>query len=292
MKDFLQKHSIIKDWAYNFTGIVLYAAALNGFLAGNNLVAGGLSGIATALSGVLNMKISVLLLIMNVPLLALALFSKGRAFAANTIAGTFIYTAAVEITSHIPTMTGDLFVATILGGAMYGAGTACLVLGNGSTGGTDIIIRALNKWLPYISVGKMSIFVDGATVLFAVAVYRNVAVGLYAIITLYVSSIVCDKLLLGFDAGNMCIIITERPSHDVSDIIMDTFERSVTEIKGRGMYTDGDKNVLFSVIRPSEAPKLKRLISEIDPNAFLIVVPARDVVGEGFKEFSLLSRLP
>ena len=66
----------------------------------------------------------------------------------------------------------------------------------------------------------------------------------------------------------------------------------VEDVKGRGMYTDRDKNVLFSVIKPSEAPKLKRLISEIDPNAFLIVIPANDVVGEGFKEFSLLSRLP
>ena len=293
MKNIMGGRRTIKNFLLLLGGVMLYALALNLFLAKNNLVAGGLSGIATALSTIVPLKISELIFIMNVPLLIISLFIKGKEFTFNTIIGSTLYTLAVEVTSYLPVMTNDPIVATAYGGAMFGMGTTLLVMGNASSGGTDIIIRIVNTYFPQVSIGRAGMFVDGAAVVFAMVLYGNIEVGLYAILTISISSLVADKLLLGFDKATFCLIVTDKDSKEIADQIMQRLQRSVTEFKGKGMYTDTEKNILFSVMKPAEVPKMKRFLGEIDPKAFVIVMPASEVLGEGFKEsWMSASKLP
>lgn len=289
---FLEKHYKVRNWLYIFIGALMYSLAVNLFLSGNNIAAGGVSGIATILSKIFPIKISVFVLAMNVPLLALSILLKGWAFTKNTIIGTLIFTFTVEVTSYLPTLTNDPLVATVFGGALNGTGLACLVLGNGSTGGTEIISRILVKYFPNIGYGRMAMFVDGLVVISAMVVFRNIEVGLYAILAIYVCSMVADKLLLGFDKGTLCLIITSRPSCEIAKAVMEKFNRTVTEIEGRGMYSESKKNVLLVAIKPAQTPRLKNILSSIDPDAFVIVMPATEILGQGFKALSVSAKRP
>ena len=292
MRNFFKRYPAVRNWLCITGGILLYALSLNLFLADNNIAAGGLAGIATVLRSFIPLPISVLILIMNVPLLLLGLFVKGWQFTRNTIVGAVLYSALVELTSGLPAMTDNPLVATVFGGAMYGAGMALLVLGNGSTGGTDLINRILVSYFPSISVGKMGMLVDGAVVIFAMVVFRDIEVGLYAILTIYVCSIFADKALLGFDRGNLCIVITSRPPHEVADPLMATFHRAVTQMDGTGMYAGTGRNILMVAVKPSETPRLKALLSETDSAAFVVVVPANEVLGGNFKSLVVNGKRP
>lgn len=292
MDSFLQEHQSLRHWTFILCGIFLYAIALNMFLAGNNIAAGGLAGIATVLNYLIPLKISVLIFLMNVPLLVVSLFVKGWKFTQHTIVSTVIYSVLVEVTSHVPTITNDPLVATVFGGAMYGLGMTLMVLGNGSTGGTDLINRILISYFPSISVGKMSMIIDGSVVVFAMAVFGNVEVGLYAILTIYVCSVVADKALMGFEKGNLCLIITSKPAQQVAEPIMKNLRRAVTQIDGMGMYAKVGRSVLLAAIKPAETPKVKKMLSQVDPDAFVVVIPASEVLGGTFKTLGIASKRP
>ncbi len=283
------RHTFLNG-VYIFAGILCYSLSLNLFLAGNNIAAGGFSGIATVLHNLVPLRISTLILLLNLPILVLSIFAKGWGFTRNTIIGTFVYTVVVEITSHLPTLTTNPLVATVYGGAIYGAGMALLVLGNGSTGGTDLLNRILVSYFPNISVGKMSMIVDGSVVIFAMIVFQDIEVGLYAILTIYICSTFADKALLGFERGNLCLVITNEPAHDVAAPLMEHFRRAVTQIDGMGMYAEARRNILLIATRPSETPKIKKLLSQIDPHAFVIVMPASEILGSNFKALTLGKR--
>ena len=290
--DFFSRHPKLRSWGCMLGGILLYALSLNLFLSDNDIAAGGLAGIATVLDDLVPLRTSTLILLMNLPLLLVGLVTKGWQFTRHTVVGAVVYSALVELTSSLPTMTRDPLVATVFGGAMYGAGMALLVLGNGSTGGTDLINRILVSYFPNISVGKMSMLVDGAVVVLAMAVFQNIEVGLYAILTIYVCSVFADKALLGFERGNLCLIITSRPAQEVAEPLMAAFRRAVTEIEGLGMYAGARRHILLAAVRPAETPKLKQLLSQADPAAFVVVIPASEVLGSNFKSLAILGKRP
>lgn len=292
MARFFEKHETVRNWIYVFLGATMYSLAINLFLSANNIASGGVSGIAVILSKIFPIKISVFVLVMNIPLLAVSIIAKGWTFTRNTIFGTLIFSFTTEITSYLPALTYQPLVAAIFGGVINGFGLAFLVMGNGSTGGTEIISRVLVKYFPSVGNGQMVMFVDGFVVVLAMAVFRNVEVGLYAMIAIYVTSLVGDQLLMGLDKGTLCLIITDKPSCEIAKAVMDAFERTVTELTGRGMYTETKKNVLLAAIKPTQTPKLKEILSKIDPAAFVIVMPATEILGEGFKTLSVAGKKP
>ena len=148
MGTFFQRHEAVREWGCVFGGILLYALSLNLFLAGNDIAAGGLAGVATVLSRLIPLRISVLILLMNLPLLAISLVVRGWRFTRNTLVGSLLYSLLVEATSFLPTMTGDPLVATVFGGAMYGGGMALLVLGSRGTSASSLPARTPRRCRP------------------------------------------------------------------------------------------------------------------------------------------------
>lgn len=292
MGTFFQRHEAVREWGCVFGGILLYALSLNLFLAGNDIAAGGLAGVATVLSRLIPLRISLIILLMNLPLLVISLAVRGWKFTRNTLVGSLLYSLLVEATSFLPTMTSDPLVATVFGGAMYGGGMALLVLGNGSTGGTDLVNRLLVSRFPGTSVGKMSLLVDGAVVIFAMAVFGNIEVGLYAILTIFVCSAFADKALLGFEQGNVCLIITSKDPKEVSAPLLAMLHRAVTKLDGVGMYTGAGRSVLLAAVKPSETPKVKKALSQVDPEAFVVVIPASEMLGGNFKSLKIATMRP
>ena len=171
---------------YFLAGNLCYALAIQLFLVGNHIAAGGFAGIATVLNALVPVPISLLIFLMNLPLLLLSLRIKGWKFTRNTLLCTGFYSVVLELLSGFPTLTYNPLAAGVYGGVLYGCGMACLVRSNSSTGGTDLLNRLLVTRFQGISVGKMSMLLDGSVVLLSMVVFRNIEVGLYAILTLYI----------------------------------------------------------------------------------------------------------
>lgn len=260
-------------------GILLYCLALDLFLVGNNIAAGGIAGLATVLIKVIPISLGVMVYIMNAPILLTAIKVNGWKYTVATLIYATVYTIAIDLLAFLPTLTMDPLVASVFGGAVYGAGMALITLGGCSIGGTDLLCRLLLKAFPGMSIGRMSMIIDGTVVVLAMIVFGNIEVGLYAIITLFVCSVTADYILMGFDRGSICLVVSSLPAVEVSDPIIKEIGCSVTALNGTGMYTGNDRNVLLMAIRPSDLPKAKRVLREADPTAFVMLLPANEMIG-------------
>lgn len=263
-------------------GILMYALALDLFLVGNNIAAGGFSGLAIILRQYLPVKVGAILFVMNVPLLLTALGMNGWRYTVGSIVGSMLYSLAVDVFSVIPTLSHDPLVAAVFGGAIYGVGMSLLTMGNGSTGGTDLLCRLLIKKFPRMSMGKMSMCIDGAIVVLAMISFRNIEVGLYAIITICVCSFTADRIILGFERGCICMVITAKDAHTLADPLMQKLGRAVTQVTGTGMYSEQSRNMLILAVRPQETPEVKEMLRTIDPDAFVMLLPANELIGGNF----------
>ena len=232
-----------------------YAFAIQLFLAGNNIAAGGFSGIAIVLSSVLPVSIGTFIFLLNIPFLLISLFIKGKRYTLLTLCGSTIYATILNAISFLPTVTDNRLVAAVFGGLIYGVGAVFFLKSGASNGGTDLVARLLQTHFRSMSVGKMFLVVDGSVVVFAMIMFRDFEAGLYAIITIYVCSMVNDRILNGFDKANMCYIIS-------------------------------DHNILMTVLRPRETYRLKEVVKALDDRAFVVVVEVNEVLGRGFKGFS------
>lgn len=282
MKQFLEQHPQVKRWCYILGGVVLYAQALNLFLIGNNIAAGGISGIAIVINAFYDVEVGVLLMMMNIPILLVALCVNGWKYTGETLIAASLYSVVVDLGANIPTVTTNPLVAAVFGGALYGWGMASLAFGVGSTGGTDLIIRLLIKKFPKASLGKIALVVDGSIILFAVFAFKDIEVGLYAIITIAVSSFVADRIVLGLDRGCLCMIVTAKDPQIVSDYLMSGTLRAVTKVEAQGMYAGTQRSILYIAVKPQEVPAVKLLLSQVDEQAFVMVLPATEVLGGTF----------
>ena len=204
--------------------------------------------------------------------------------------GATLYSGAIWLFEGLPTLTDDPTVAAVFGGAIYGVGMALLTIGNGSTGGTDLLNRLLIKRFPTMSVGKMSVVLDGAVVVLSMFVSGSIEIGLYAIITIFICSVISDRIVLGFDRGCICMIVTSIDAHQVADPLMKALGRAVTRLPGTGMYSNAERNMLILAMKPSEVPRVKALLPSLDPGAFVMLLPANELIGGNFNSRTLTGR--
>lgn len=122
--------------------------------------------------------------------------------------------------------------------------------------------------------------------------FHNIEVGLYAIISIFSCSLVADKIMLGFDRGCICMIVTSQNPHSVAAPFMHKLKRAVTKLTATGMYSDSERSVLFIAVRPQETPKVKEILSIEDPDAFVMVLPANEVLGGSFRVLSMAGKRP
>jgi uncharacterized membrane-anchored protein YitT (DUF2179 family) len=177
---------------YLLLALFLYSLALNLFLVGNDIAAGGFVGLATVLHTFIPSPIGTMMFVMNIPLLVLSLKSKGIPFTVKTILAVFVYSFALNVLTFLPTVTHNKLIASAAGGLIYGAGVVFAVKSDSSVGGTDLINRLLVMKFKETSIGKMLLIVDGLVVVLAVITFREVAAGLYAILTLYICAKAAD----------------------------------------------------------------------------------------------------
>ena len=278
----LIKNKVILDYLGITFGSVLTALALTVFLIPNRIAAGGVSGLATVVYYLTNFPVGIMMLIFNIPIFFLGVRVLGASFGARTIYGMIVLSLFTDLLQPlVAPLTNDLLLATIYGGALAGLGLGIVFNSRGTTGGTDMVARLINHYTSF-SIGQGLLLADGFVVLLA-GVFFNAEVALYAAITILISSKTIDLVQEGFDFAKAVLIISSE-SERVKAEVINVLDRGLTVLKGYGGYTGDDKNVLLCIISRSEVVKLKRLVYQVDPDAFMIITNVHEALGEGFKE--------
>ncbi|MFJ7745119.1 YitT family protein [Peribacillus sp. NPDC097295] len=277
------KHPLIRiltEYGLVLVGSAIIALGFNVFLLPNQVASGGVSGISTILDATLGWEPAYVQWAFNIPLFIAGLIVLGRNFGAKTFIGTLFLPFVVYLTKDWEAWTNDALLGSLCGGIMVGLGLGIVFRGKASTGGTDLAAQIVHKYTN-LSLGTCVAVMDGLIVLSAAIVF-DIEKGLYALIGLYVTSKTINLVQVGLNRSKMALIITVNEP-EVRDAIIHELDRGVTRISGHGGYTDDSRPILMCVIDQSEFTKLKQLVKLVDPKAFVIVMDASEVLGEGFK---------
>ncbi|MBN2049395.1 MAG: YitT family protein [Spirochaetales bacterium] len=272
----------VKTYLILTLGSLIAATAYNLFLVPNKIAPGGVGGIGTVLYHLYSIPVGVSMLVMNVPLFLLSIKFLGGRFGIKTFFATIALSVAIDLTSFLPSVTDDLLLAGLFGGLILGFGLGIVFTQGATTGGTDIAAKLAHRWLPHISIGTLLLFIDMAVVFWAAVVFRNYQLALYAVITLFVIAKVLDAVLEGVDFAKAVYVISEK-NEEIAGKIMDELARGVTGFKIVGKWTQSDREMLLCVVRRREVPRIKRIVRDLDPRAFVFLADVREVLGEGFK---------
>lgn len=271
------------DIAAYLLGGIVYAIAIVAFIEPNLISPGGVTGIATILHEMFSLPTGVLVLVLNIPLFILGYLKFGFGFIWKTAIATAVCAVAIDVMAlFIPVYTGDHILAALFGGVLIGVGLAIILLRGATTGGTDIAAKLIRSKYPHLSMGRLMLLLDTVIIISAAAVYRNIETALYSVITIYVSSKMIDGILYGSDRGKLIYIVTKHPER-ITDEIFHLVGRGVTMINAVGGYTRTERKMLFCAVRRQEAARIHALVKQTDPEAFLVITDAGEIIGEGFK---------
>lgn len=280
----------IKKWFIDLvwvtTGVALVALGLVMFLVPNKIAAGGVSGAAIVVYHVLGFPVGITMLFMNIPLFALGVYRLGLSFGFMSLYGTLGLSLLVDLFHrYVPVPTHDPFLASLYGGAVIGLGLGLVFRARGSTGGTALAAALLRSYTG-LNIGRSLFLVDALVVLAAGLAFQSWELALYALLSIFVTGWVTDMVQEGMGMGyaKAFFIISNKPD-DIGVAILEKLDRGGTALRGKGLYTGTDKDVLLTVVGRSEVSRLKELVYDIDPSAFVILTDVKEVLGEGFKKY-------
>lgn len=266
---------------------VLYALALNLFYVGNKIAAGGLAGIATVINSFIPIPIGLAVFVMSIPIVIAAWKVKGAAYTLMAVATTAVYSIIVDVLSFLPTITDDKLVAVVCGGILYGFGASLAIKAHLSSGGTDLLAKVLITKFRTLSIGTLLMAIDGTIVVVAAIAFKDVGAAIYAILAIATCSVITDLMNRGFNRAQMFYIFADKNLQQISDAILYEMHRGVTSLKGTGKYSNSEKEILLVVVKPNETHILKEIVHRLDPTAFIILVSANEIIGEGFEDTNL-----
>jgi uncharacterized membrane-anchored protein YitT (DUF2179 family) len=276
---------IVRDYVLILVGTAVMVVAMHFFFIPNQLAVGGLSGTAQIINSFTGWPIGTMVFIFNIPLFVMGWrYLGGKRFLARTIFSATVYSVLLDGMSILyPTngITHDLLVNTLYGGILGGIGGGLVLRSRATAGGTDILARYLDKKFG-IPISQGYLYTDGLVV-FIAALAFSWEHAMYAIIGLYVWSVVAEIAMTGLNVDRIATIITDEPEQ-VSHQIICQLERGVTSWQGQGMYTGRPRQMLLCATSRGEISMLKTLVNEIDPDAFVIISQAHEVLGEGFRK--------
>jgi len=272
---FISPQQVLRDILLLVTGSVLYAAAIKGILIPQNFATGGVTGLALIIhKEIPSLNVGWTYCILNVPLFALAWMAVGRRFFFYSILGAGALSVSLAF-MHITIHLDDKILSAIFAGIIIGAGAGISLRSSGSQGGLDILSVMLLKRFS-ISLGNTILTVN-AIVLILVSFFYSLDAVLYTLILLYVSSKVANLVVTGLSQRKGVFIISDQ-WEKISQEILKDIKRGVTILKGEGGYTRNEEYILYSVITLTEIGQLKRLIRDIDPDAFVVITDTIEVI--------------
>lgn len=276
----INEKSRIKRLVSFIIGSLILAISYNLFLAPNNLVAGGVSGVAIILKGLFNFDDFIVIFTLNVFLLILSYFLLGKEKTRGSVLGSLVFPLCIKLTSGIGNIididTSQIFISAVFGGILYGLGLGMLFKAGFTSGGTDILNQIFNKYLK-MSIGKSMLCTDGLITLSSAFVFGTNKL-MYAIVVLYIISIMSDRVILGISDSKAFYIITDE-EEAIKEYIIKHLNHGSTIFNAKGGYAKEKQHVIMCVLPTKDYYRLKEGILEIDKEAFFIVTDAYEVFG-------------
>jgi uncharacterized membrane-anchored protein YitT (DUF2179 family) len=279
----LNKRAVI-DYIGITVGSLFVALALTVFLVPNRIAAGGISGLATVFYYITSFPIGVTMLAINIPLFFAGTKIMGASFGFRTIYGILSLSIFTDLLQpHMVSLTDDLLLASIYGGVLSGIGLGIVFRSRGTTGGTDLIASLINHFTG-VTVGEGLLIADGIVVTLA-GIFFNLEVALYAAVTIFITSNTIDTVQEGLHFKKGVLIISDKVD-EINEMVVNDLNRGATRFEAKGGYTGAAKDVLLCVISRTEISELKKAVTEIDKEAFVIISNVNEVLGEGFTEIT------
>lgn len=278
---------LILDGLFYAAGTLLYAVAVNVFVDPANLVPGGLTGIGLVLQYLFDFPVGMAMIALNIPLFLIGWRALGRSFFWRTAVCTLLVSVFIDLTApFLPAYNGDdRLLAALFGGLLSGAGLGLIYLRDATSGGTEIVARLLEIRFPSIPIGRLLMLVDAVVILIGAFVHKDVDGVMYAAITVAVTAVIIDRMLAGMDAGKALMIQTNHPQ-EVTAAIFEKLDRGVTKLEAKGGYSGEERPILLCAVRNAEFHELQQVVAHCDPEAFVIVLRADWVYGNGFRMLS------
>jgi len=261
-------------------GCLIISIAYNIFIVSNNIVPGGVGGLAIIINHLFGIENSLIILYLDIILLFTSIILLGKEKTRASVLGSVLFPIFVKLTENINVYlqidTSQVLLATIIGGVMYGFGAGLVFRAGFTTGGTDIVNQIISKYCK-LSIGKSMLYSDGLIVLMS-GLFFGINGMMYSIIILYIISLISDKVVLGISDSKVFFIITEK-EEEVKEYIMKAMGHGVTIFKAKGGYKTENENVLMTVLPTKDYYDLKEGIKEIDNDAFFIITDTYEVFG-------------
>ena len=264
-------------------GAAIYAFGLTYFVVPHHLFEGGATGITLITFYLFKIPVSLMNLLINIPLFILAWKIFGAKSLYSSLLGTLALSAWLAFFERIPLhidLQGDLLITALIAGILLGIGLGIIFNAGGTTGGTDILARILNKYT-HISMGKLLFILDFCILMLILLIFKDLRLVSYTLLFDFIVSRVIDLIGEGGYAGKGFMIITKRPDH-LAKAINDDLGRGVTFISGQGYYRQKDLKIIYCIVGRNEIVKMKEMIHRIDPQAFITITEAHEILGEGF----------
>ena len=277
--------TVLKDTLITAFGCALFGLGFSLFLEPNGLNAGGLSGLAMVLVHLTNFgTVGIITALMNIPLFILAGMKVGKKFFVGSFVGMAFSSLFIDLFAKIPAPELEPLICCLYGGAVCGVGLGFIFAAGVSTGGSDIIVRLLKLRWRNVPIGVINICFDTGVAILTGLVFWDISVALYSGVAIFITGQVIDIVVYRFDYSKVALIITKQYDA-VAEAISDKLERGATFLHGEGTYSHQDTKVVLTAIKKQQLAELKALVVDLDPDAFIIVQEAHQVLGDGFKRY-------
>ena len=285
IKHIEEKYNIKKQIAEIFgtiLGSFVISIGISLFLLPNQLSSGGIAGIGTIIYYLLKIPMGTTIILLNIPLFLISILKIGKSFFVKSLIGTISLSTFIDCLDKFKPLTQDRFLACIYGGIIIGVGTAIILKVNSSTGGTDMVTYIAKKYKPSIRTGNIIVIIDIIIVTLNMFFFREIEIGLYSGIAIYLMGKIIDILFEGIDFTKLIFIVSKK-SEEIAEKIGKSIERGTTGIYGKGMYTNEERLILMCALTRRDVSKVTEIAKKIDKNSFIIITNSREVLGQGFK---------
>ena len=278
----------MRDFLIILLGTTLISIDVKYVLDPAGLVTGGVSGLAIVIkfltSGIVDGGIPLWVsnVLLNVPIFLFAIYAEGFRSIIRTGISFVIMSIELAVMPNLPLLTDDLLLTSVYGGILFGLGTGIILTARSTSGGTDLLSKAIHSKLRFISMGRLIQILDGAVVIVG-AVTFSVEHTLFAIISVYISGKLTDVIVDAGKRAKMCLIISDQ-NEKIAQTIMKELDRGVTGLKGKGMYTGNSKVILLCICSKHDIPDIEDIVRSYDKRAFFIINNVSEAMGEGFVE--------
>lgn len=270
----------------NILGSTLFALGFALFLAPNNINTGGISGLAMVLVEMLGFgSVGSLSILVNLPLFVLGGLKIGRRFFAGSLLGMLLSSVLIDAFSVLSFATPEPLLGVLYGGVICGFGLGVVFVSGTSTGGSDILVRLLKLRYRNVPIGQISMMFDGLVVVLTGIAFQDVSKALYSGVTVFLCGKMVDAVVYKFDYSKVALIISPAYA-EIADQIGKKLDRGATFLHAEGSYSGNSTKVVLVAVKKQQLAELTELVSELDPDAFIIVQEAHQVLGDGFKRYS------